>query len=213
MYPRLAVLAGGLILLCTVPLAAQDAVLSQMYGSGVHAFFSGDYGQAYEHLTAAADGGTDDPRCYYFRGLTFLQLGREEEAKLDFEQAAQLEAEDINKFYNVSRALERIQGSTRLGVERYRVKARMEGMQREEERRGKGQRVARVGQRERHVLDGADRTHAALPIEAEIGQRGDREDQGGLPGFLQQRQRQAGQDDQVGQYPQDEHQEYERSPL
>ena len=151
MYPRLAVLAGGLILLCTVPLAAQDAVLSQMYGSGVHAFFSGDYGQAYEHLSTAVDGGTADPRCYYFRGLTFLQLGREEEAKLDFEQAAQLEAEDINKFYNVSRALERIQGSTRLAVERYRVKARMEGMQREEERRK--ERYGKIRAEEKRVLD------------------------------------------------------------
>ena len=161
MYPRLAVLAGGLILLCTVPLAAQDAVLSQMYGSGVHAFFSGDYGQAYERLTAAADGGTADPRCYYFRGLTFLQLGREEEAKLDFEQAAQLEAEDINKFYNVSRALERIQGSTRLAVEQYRVKARMEGMQREEERRK--ERYGKIRAEEKRVLDAQAEAAPATP--------------------------------------------------
>jgi len=151
MYPRLAVLAGGLILLCTVPLAAQDAVLSQMYGSGVHAFFSRDYGRAYEHLTAAIDAGTVDPRCYYFRGLTFLQLGREEEAKLDFDQAAQREAEDINKFYNVSRALERIQGSTRLLVEQYRVKARMEAMQREAGRRK--ERYGKIRAEEKRVLD------------------------------------------------------------
>ena len=161
MYPRLAVLAGGLILLCTVPLAAQDAVLSQMYGSGVHAFFSGDYGRAYELLTAAVDGGTADPRCLYFRGLTFLQLGREEEAKLDFEQAAQLEAEDINKFYNVSRALERIQGSTRLAVEQYRVKARMEGMQREEERRK--ERYGKIRAEEKRVLDAQAEAAPATP--------------------------------------------------
>ena len=125
MYRTLAVLAGGLVLLCTPPLFGQDAVLGQMYGSGVHAFFSQDYRQAYDHLTTAVEAGTPDPRCYYFRGFCFLKLGREEEAKTDFETAARLEAQDVNRSYNVGRALERIQGKVRLTVEKYRTTARV----------------------------------------------------------------------------------------
>jgi hypothetical protein len=130
MYGRLAVLAGALVLGCAAPLAAQDAVLNQMYGSGVHAYFSQEYQQAYDHLTSAIDAGSSDPRCYYFRGLCYLKLGREDEAKADFQQAARREAEDINRFYNVGRALERVQGKTRLMVEQYRAEARMEAMRR-----------------------------------------------------------------------------------
>src|SRR3990172_8702368 len=163
MYRRLAVLAGGLALLCTTPLSAQDAVLGQMYGSGVHAYFSRDYRQAYDHLTSAVDAGTTDPRCYYFPGLCFLQLGREEEAKIDFEKAARLEAEDINKFYNVSRAMERIQGSTRLLVEQYRVQARMEAMKRADELRE--QRYGALREAERRVLETQAPAAPGTPLE------------------------------------------------
>ena len=105
MYRRVALLLGGVILLGTASLWAQDAVLNHLYGSGVHAYFSNDYARACEFLTSAIDGGTKDPRVYYYRGLTFFQLGRQEEAKLDFQQGAQLEAADVSNFYNVGRAL------------------------------------------------------------------------------------------------------------
>ncbi len=117
MYRRLALLAGGLVLLAVLPLSAQEALLSQMYGSGIHAYFSSDYQGAYDHFTAAVDGGSKDPRCYYFRGLTYLRLGRPEEAEMDFQKGADLEAEDVTRFYNVSRALERIQGRQRMMIE------------------------------------------------------------------------------------------------
>ena len=83
MYRSLALLAGGLMCLSAASAQAQDAaVLGQMYGSGVHAYFSGDYVGAHDQLTLAADGGTVDPRCYYFRGLAYLKLGRQEEAEV-----------------------------------------------------------------------------------------------------------------------------------
>jgi hypothetical protein len=151
MSRRLTVLAGGLVLLCAVPLAAQDPVLSEMYGSGVHAYFSQDFNQAYQDFTGAVDAGTTDPRCYYFRGLTFLQLGREDEARMDFEQAAQLEAHDVNQFYNVGRALERIQGSTRLMVEQYRALARVEAMKEAEKLRQ--ERYGKLREAEGRVLE------------------------------------------------------------
>ncbi len=53
-------------------LLAQEAVLEELYGSGVHKYFSGDYAGADADLTAAVDGGSRDPRVYYFRGLARL---------------------------------------------------------------------------------------------------------------------------------------------
>ncbi len=151
MSPRLAVLAGGIILFGTLPLAAQDPVLSQMYGSGVHAYFGHDYRQSYDYLSAAIDGGTADPRCYYYRGLALLQLGRPEDAALDFEQGALLEAEDVNNFYNVARSIQRIQGNTRLMLEQYRTKARLEAMKREDQRRQ--ERYGEIQAAEERVLE------------------------------------------------------------
>jgi hypothetical protein len=134
-----------------------------MYGSGVHAYFSLDYQRAYDDFTSAIDGGTTDPRCFYFRGLCYLNLGREEEAKIDFEQAARLEAEDVNQFYNVGRALERIQGNTRLLVEEYRVEARMEAMRRAEALRQ--QRYGELRAAEERVLETQAEAAPETPVE------------------------------------------------
>ena len=49
---------------------AQDPILAQFYGSGVHEYFSGGYRQAIADLTEAVDGGTKDPRVFYFRALS-----------------------------------------------------------------------------------------------------------------------------------------------
>jgi tetratricopeptide (TPR) repeat protein len=132
MFRSIVVLVGGLASLSVVSLFAQDAVLAQQYGSGVHAYFTGDMQQAYERLTAAAQAGSKDPRVFYFRGLTYLQLGRPQEAATDFRKGAELESKDINRFYNVGKALERVQGSARLQLEAYRVDARMAALEQEE---------------------------------------------------------------------------------
>ena len=125
MFRSIVLLVGGLASLSTVSLFAQDAVLTQEYGSGVHAYFTGDSMKAYERLTAAIQGGSKDPRAFYFRGLAYLKLGRAQEAAGDFRKGAELESKDINRFYNVGKALERVQGSARLELENYRVDARM----------------------------------------------------------------------------------------
>ena len=45
----------------------EDQAITRAYGSGVHAYFSGDYQRAYEDLTQALEAGTKDPRALYFR--------------------------------------------------------------------------------------------------------------------------------------------------
>jgi hypothetical protein len=124
MLRTLVLLAGAIVSLAALPLNAQDAVLSRLYGDGVHAFLSGDFAKSHERLTAAIDAGSLDPRVYYFRGLDYLKLGREPEAIQDFQKGAELECKDKNRSYNVPRSLERIQGTMRLLLDKYRVEAR-----------------------------------------------------------------------------------------
>jgi hypothetical protein len=104
--------------------SGQDMVLSQMYGSGVHAYFSGDYPQAIEELKSAIDAGSKDPRTYYFRGLAALRMGMTDSAEEDFKSGAGLEAKTLERFYPVSRSLERIQGTDRVVLEKHRAQAR-----------------------------------------------------------------------------------------
>jgi hypothetical protein len=135
MFRRLVWLSAGLAWLTAGSLSADDAVVGQKYGAGVHAYFAGDYTTAYDQLTCAIQGGSKDPRVYYFRGLCYLNLGREPEAIQDFRVGAQQESHDVDKFYNVSKALERVQGSPRVQLETYRVGARMAAFQEAEQLR------------------------------------------------------------------------------
>jgi hypothetical protein len=156
MFRCIVLLVGGLASLSPVSLFAQEAVLGQEYGSGVHAYFTGETQTAYDRLTAAIERGSQDPRAFYFRGLSYLKLGRPQEAAMDFRKGAELESKDVNRSYNVGKALERVQGPERLELENYRVNARMaaleeverlrkaryEAVQREEERVLREQAVA-----------------------------------------------------------------------
>jgi hypothetical protein len=114
---------------------AQDPVLSRLYGSGVHAYFGGDYVRAHELLTRAIKLGMEDPRVYYYRGLAYLKLGRPEEAEEDFRKGAEIEAKDFGIFYEVGRALERVQGRPRLLIEKHRFAARTAAKERAEQLR------------------------------------------------------------------------------
>jgi len=111
---------------------AQEDLLAELYGRGVHAYFAKDYVEAHEQFTAAIDGGSTDPRCFYFRGLTYVKLGRPEESKEDFARGAALEVTG-EQFYPIGRSLERIRGTTRLQLEKIRLQARIEVRQREKE--------------------------------------------------------------------------------
>jgi len=104
---------------------AQDSVLAELYGQGVHSYFAGRYQDAHGYLTTAIDQGTRDPRAFYFRGLAYTTLGRPDEAKADFQKGAELETAGADRVYPVSQSLQRVQGSTRMAIERQRQQARL----------------------------------------------------------------------------------------
>lgn len=106
---------------------AQSAVLSEIYGRGVHAYHSGQYQQATQWLSMAIDNGYQDPRAYYFRGLVAAASGRGYEAESDFKMGADLEAKGTFGDL-VGRSLSRVQGSTRLQLEQIRDQARLQAL-------------------------------------------------------------------------------------
>jgi len=169
MFRSIVLLVGGLASLSTVSLFAQDAVLGQEYGSGVHAYFSGDAQKAYDRLTTAIERGSKDPRAFYFRGLAYLKLGRPEEAATDFRKGAELESKDVNRFYNVGKSLERVQGPARLELENYRVDARMIALEEVEKLRKARYEAIRI--EEDRVLREQAVAAPSKPIEADEAAR------------------------------------------
>jgi hypothetical protein len=113
------------------PLAVRSAI-----GDGMHAYHAGQYDRAYDDLTNAIEAGTDDPRGYYFRGLSALRLGRTSEAQADFTTGADRELAN-GGVRRVSQSLERVQGPDRLTLERYRARARLGALQRGREAYGR----------------------------------------------------------------------------
>jgi tetratricopeptide (TPR) repeat protein len=140
----------GLVLVASLPAFGQFDALNELYGNGVHAYNGGDYVEAYNEMTRAIDNGSQDPRVYYYRGLSYLKLGRPQEAQGDFAQGAKLEMADSDRFYNVSKALERVQGRARQSLERFRAAARLEAFHDREQARY--QRYERIRQNEPNVL-------------------------------------------------------------
>lgn len=105
--------------------AAQDSVLAELYGQGVHHFFANRHEEAHRFLTMAIEQKSQDPRVHYYRGLAHLRLGRPDEAKADFEKGAELETSNTDRIYPVSRSLQRVQGRDRLALEDHRRSARL----------------------------------------------------------------------------------------
>ncbi len=128
--------AIGIMLICVGSrLQADDALLEQFYGNGVHAYNQGDFRGAQDALTAAIKGGTNDPRAFYFRGLTYLQMGQVAEAQADFKGGAEREVGDSANFYPVNQSLERIQGRSRQFLEQYRTIVHAAAVQKKEAER------------------------------------------------------------------------------
>jgi len=143
------------------PAVAQSPVLSELYGEGVHAYFAHDYIKAYDLLTRAIDGGLNDPRAYYYRGLTAITTGRSEEGEEDFRAGAAIEARNASG-PSVGRALTRVQGTTRMMLERARTEGRLSAqteMATETDRRYSDRRDA-----EANVLQAPPRPRTPPPV-------------------------------------------------
>lgn len=96
-------LSLALLIVSSRARAAEEAVLAEFYGSGVHQYFSGNAGQAIADLTTAIKGGTKDPRAYYFRALAQMRQGNQAGAQVDLQKGAALESADLNQFYPVGK--------------------------------------------------------------------------------------------------------------
>jgi hypothetical protein len=106
---------------------AQNTILAEMYGRGVHAYFAGSHNDAYELLSSAIQGGLKDPRAYYFRGLAASGAGRSYEAEADWKAGAELEA-TTGANPMIGKSLSRIQGHSRLKLEEVRRKAKFDAL-------------------------------------------------------------------------------------
>lgn len=106
---------------------AQEAILAEIYGRGVHAFYSGQHQQAHSLFSSAINGGSQDPRAYYFRGIVATMMGRSYEADSDWRQGATIEAARTSD-PSIGRALSRYQGSGRLKLEMIRQQARLQAL-------------------------------------------------------------------------------------
>jgi hypothetical protein len=110
----------------TIPAVAQDDLAAELYGYGVHAYHAKQPKEAFELLNSSIEQSKKDPRAFFFRGLVQHSLGRPDEATADFKTGAELEVMGSDRNYNVSFALERVQGSVRLEIEKFRRTARLE---------------------------------------------------------------------------------------
>lgn len=121
-------LVVGFLSLCgvmaTLAPARAQAVLDDLYGQGVHAYFDGDLQAAANWFSEAIDQGTRDPRAYYYRGVVYHRLGDEAAAAQDFAKGAALETDGSDQFFPVAESLARVQGSSRSQIEQARREAR-----------------------------------------------------------------------------------------
>lgn len=139
---------------------AQNPILTELYGRGVHAYYAGRSNDAYNQLTMAITNGLEDPRAYYFRGIVADAMGRPYEAEADWNQGAKLEAQG-KIVGSIGRALSRFQGSGRLKLETIRRQAKLQFLA-ESAQRSK-QRFGEIQAAEGDILRSRPAAPAATP--------------------------------------------------
>ena len=100
----------------------KDRALLQVTANGKEAFLAGNHEVAVQLLDVAVANESNDPRTYYFRGLAKQELGRSDEAAIDYKRAIGLELQLANRI-DVDVALESVQGEARLALKKYRHEA------------------------------------------------------------------------------------------
>lgn len=151
----------GVVLLQTPQssLAQNSTSLMATYGKGVHAYFKGQVHEADRLLSEVINGGSTDPRVFYFRAMARMRAGRTYEAEFDMQVGAAYEAQNPGYGSTVSRALERVQGPNRRKLEEFRRKARLEHLS--EQRMKNRTRYEQLKRREPKVL----RKAVEVPLE------------------------------------------------
>ena len=155
----------GLLVLCGCSLFAVDDAHGQasdavtaVYGRGVHAYFAGRTNQAEQLFTEVIQAGSTDPRAYYFRAMVRLGMGRQYEAENDMRVGAAYEARNPGVQHAIGRSLQRVQGTNRRTLEKFRRQAKLDRVQ--QGRQQSQQRYEQLEQREPSVL----RQAAPLPL-------------------------------------------------
>ncbi len=104
---------------------AQEQTAAELYGRGVHAYFALDYDTAIDLLTESIAKNDADPRAFYFRGLALAARDGVDSGLADFAAGAEREIIRRDKrVYDVNGALQRIQGATRIALEKRRSATR-----------------------------------------------------------------------------------------
>lgn len=119
--------------------------LYAMYSEARSAYFRGDLARSQRILDEVVKQGSQDPRVYYFRGLTLQGLGRTDEAETDFDRAVDLEVAPGSRI-DVDRALERVQGQARQTLEARR--ATKLDIVRAEQRQRRRELIAEIAKRQ-----------------------------------------------------------------
>lgn len=144
---------------------AQNVDAEKVFGQAVHQYFAGEYTDAVEDLSLALDAGAMDPRLYYYRGLAHLELDHPEAAKEDFQAGAELEMLfEGKRQFNIGRSLMRVQGATRMMIERARAEAKTKKDERLLQGTAINRRAALAALRAAQV--GSDDGQAVVPDEA-----------------------------------------------
>jgi hypothetical protein len=105
----------------TAPTGGNDPLLAESYyAAGLVRYYAGDYAAAESDFAEACDLSGLDARHFYYRGLARLAQGKDDLATLDFRLAARLERDGRPDTRAVNASLERVQGSARQTLNRYR---------------------------------------------------------------------------------------------
>ncbi len=107
-----------------------EALLEELFSTGTHAYYAGQFRQAYELLSEAIAGGLQDPRVFYMRGVVLHALGRPEQGERDFRKGAELEVRQQLEPQDVNGFLTRVQGRLRVKLEQIRRQERVKVLRR-----------------------------------------------------------------------------------
>ena len=107
-----------------VAFAQSNPEATQLYGQGVHQFNTNRYAEAITYFDQAEGMETQDPRVFFYRGLSHYRLGNEMAAVADYEKAAAMEQTVAGRSYSIPKSLQRVQGPERSIIERYRRAAK-----------------------------------------------------------------------------------------